>query len=51
VAAKETFDFETKAKEITGFSFEQKQKIFQILTTYGVPYLPGDDQKEDWALL
>ena len=45
------YDFESKSKEITGFNYEQKVKIFQILTTFGIPVVPSDEQKEDWLLL
>ena len=46
-----SFDFGEKVKEVSGFDLEQKQKLYEILTTYGIPQLPEDEQKEDWRLL
>ena len=32
-----TFDFGEKVKEVSGFDLEQKQKLYDSLTTYGIP--------------
>ena len=44
-------DFEKKIKEVSGFNFEEKQKLYDILINYGVPVDPHDESKEDWQLL
>jgi hypothetical protein len=44
-------DFTSKVQEVTGFNYDQKMAIFKILTTFGIPILPGEEQKEDWVLL
>ena len=46
-----SFDFGQKVKETSGFSLEQKLVLYEILTTYGIPCLPENEQKEDWRLL
>ena len=46
------YNFTQKIKEESGFNFEQKNKIFQILTNFGIPIsFNGEEGKEDWALL
>lgn len=36
---------------MSGFNFEEKQKLYEILINYGVPVEPADETKEDWQLL
>ena len=42
------FDFDQKIKEVSGFNFDEKQKLYDILINYGVPVEPTDETKEDW---
>lgn len=37
------FDFGQKVKEVSGFTLDQKQKLYEVLTTYGVPGLPENE--------
>jgi hypothetical protein len=51
VHKKRPFDFSKKIKELSGFSFDEKQRIFEILINFGVPTAYKDESKEDWNLL
>jgi hypothetical protein len=48
---KRPFDFSQKIKELSGFSFEEKSRIYEILINFGVPTVYKDENKEDWELL
>ncbi|CDW85164.1 f y-rich n-terminus family protein [Stylonychia lemnae] len=47
------FDFEgqTKPSEHSGFSFEEKNGIIEILGDYGIPISHDENKKSDWQLL
>lgn len=46
------FNFTTPLKEVSGFTCDQKNKIFQILTTFGIPIaFNNEEPREDWVLL
>jgi len=46
------YDFESKFQQISGFNYDEKLKIFEILITFGVPVTYTDGElKEDWYLL
>ena len=46
------YDFEgvLRASENSGFSFDEKAAIIQVLGDYGVPYTADDINKPDWSL-
>ena len=39
------------AKEVSGFSLEEKNKLYEILINYGMPSNELDDNKDDFELL
>lgn len=46
------YNFPLRLKEASGFDIHQKNKIFQTLTTFGIPIaFTGEEGKEDWSLL
>ena len=38
-------------KEVSGFSLEEKNKLYEILINYGMPSNELDDNKDDFELL
>lgn len=44
-------DFEAEVKEVSGFSFDEKHRLFELLTNFGIPVCAYDEGKEDWELL
>jgi len=47
----ESFDFKKAIKEVSGFSYDEKITLYDILINYGIPVQPLDENREDWELL
>jgi hypothetical protein len=47
------YDFVNKVQEISGFNFDEKIKVFEILSTFGMPVAVDEkgEVKEDYHLL
>ena len=39
------------AKEVSGYTLQEKNKLYEILTNYGMPSNDIDDQRDDYELL
>ena len=44
-------DFEKDIQEVSGFSFDEKHRLYELLTNFGIPVCAFDESKEDWELL
>lgn len=45
------FDFLCAIREWSGFSFEEKHKLCDLLINFGVPVHVDEESKDDWELL
>ena len=39
------------AKEVSGYTLDEKNKLYEILINYGMPNDDCDEQKDDYELL